>query len=64
METSHNTIKVSQHNGNRKTTNKTLAQHDGNKLQHNGDKPQYNKITTTQRKQATTQCKQATKQLN
>ncbi len=40
METSHNTMK--------------LAQHNENKSQHNGSKLQYNEINTTQWKQATT----------
>ncbi len=54
METSHNTTKLAQHNGNK-------PQHNGNKPQHNKisttqrNKPQHNKISTTQRKQATTQ---------
>ncbi len=41
METSRNTTK--------------LAQHNGNKPQHNGNKPQHNEFNTTQWKQAATQ---------
>ncbi len=68
METSHNTMKLAQHNGNKpqhneiSTTQQKQAHNTTetgrNTLElawHNGNKPQHNDISTTQRKQATTQ---------
>ncbi len=60
METSLNTTKLAQHNGNKPQHNKISTTQQkkaaATKLaQHNGNKPQHNKISTTQWKQATKQ---------
>ncbi len=51
METSRNTTKLAQHNGNKLQHNEIST----TQRKHNRNKPQHNEISTTQRKQATTQ---------